>query len=228
MNLFAQIQSIANVEPTVTTPSVTDWAQTIVTIVGIIIAAWVAVRVAARQHDRQVLHQTRKDVADALVVLEDLKQEFFNVKTLADLSGDQPVDSQTLSESMKNIVGGVGKLESAVRLLQLTAPQLIFSNAKNVRHEALKLKNLTMSTLNAHLRVHLLQSQGVVEPLGSVTSDSAYTRQVAALDDAESRLMVATMDYEMFTSPTQQLRIRFSSLWLRIERFARRRMSSQR
>ncbi|MCP1415718.1 hypothetical protein [Paenarthrobacter sp. A20] len=226
MNLFAQIQSIANVEPAVTAPSVTDWAQTIVTIVGIIIAAWVAVRVAARQHDRQVLHQTRKDVADALVVLEDLKQEFFNVKTLAELSGDQPVDSQTLSESMKNIVGGVGKLESAVRLLQLTAPQLIFSNAKNVRHEALKLKNLTMRTLSAHLRVHLLQSQGVVEPLGPVTSESAYTRQAAALDDAESRLVVATMDYEMFTSPTQQLRIRFNSLWLRIERFARRRMSS--
>lgn len=115
MRLLAQVQSIADVGQAAAAPSITDWAQTIVTIVGIIIAAWVAVRVATRQHDRQVLHQTKKDVADALVVLEDLKQEFFNVKTLAELSGDQPADSQLLTDSLNNIVGGVGKLESAVR-----------------------------------------------------------------------------------------------------------------
>jgi hypothetical protein len=224
MALLSQLHSMSIVEPAAAAPSITDWAQTIVTIVGIIIAAWVAVRVAAKQHDRQVLHQTKKDVADALGVLEDIKQECFNVKTLAEISEGESVDAQLMSDAMGRLIEGSRRLESASQLLQLTAPRLIFTNARNVRNEASKLKSLMVVTINAHVRVELQRKLGVVEPLGRVTTEVEYNRQLAALDDAEMRLTVATMDYELFASPRQWLRSQFGSLWFRTDRFARRRI----
>lgn len=224
MAFLSQLQYMSTVESAAVEPSITDWAQTIVTIVGIIIAAWVAVRVAAKQHDRQVLHQTKKDVADALVVLEEIKQECFNVQTLAEISEGESVDAQLMSDAMGRLIEGSRRLESASRLLQLTAPRLIFSNAKNVRNEALKLKSLMMVTINAHVRVELQRKLGVVEPLGRVTTELEYNQQLAALDDAEMRLTVATMDYEIFASPRHWLRSHFGSFWFRTERFARRRV----
>ncbi|WP_143181041.1 hypothetical protein [Glutamicibacter sp. 0426] len=94
----------------------TDWPQVIMTGLGVLVAAIVAIFVGSNQHRAQVLQRARQGVANFLTAAD----RTFEQMTLAYDSGQVNPDSWKTS---------YGEMEAAANIVRLTAPDRIYQEA---------------------------------------------------------------------------------------------------
>ncbi|MFC9335844.1 hypothetical protein [Arthrobacter sp. NPDC057009] len=211
-------------------PMVTDWIQTIATMVGILFTVLVAVGVSRREHERQVLHQSKKDVAEALTVLRTVMDEYFAVKTLTEIS-TEAADSDISGLDVPEIRAAADrtdepleKLESLSKLIQLTSPEQISQRMLSLVAEVSQFRFLISKTLNAHIRADLMARIGKPEALGPVTTAEEYAAQWKRITEAETLLTVVAMDYERYWGPGAKIRMSSLMLWWKFESWGRRKV----
>ena len=94
----------------------TDWPQVIMTGVGVLVAALVAIFVGFSQHRAQVLQRARQDVANFLTASD---------RTFEQMTRD-PHSGKVKPGSWKN---SYEEMEAAANLVRLTAPNRIYQEA---------------------------------------------------------------------------------------------------
>lgn len=106
----------------------TDWPQVIMTGVGVLVAALVAIFVGSSQHRAQVLQRARQDVANFLTASD----RNFEQMTRDYPSGKVKPDNWKIS---------YGEMKAAANLVRLTAPDRIYQEAlvleRNLQHISL-------------------------------------------------------------------------------------------
>lgn len=115
-------------------PSVTDWIQVVTDCIqvvaaasAILVATWVALRVSRQEHERQVWHQARQDMARAVNVIHRLYPAFATGELIEALgvSDSSDDDHRELENAERLLQCGTAELRSVANVLQLTAPSVV-------------------------------------------------------------------------------------------------------
>lgn len=203
-----------------------EWVQTVVNVVGILTAALVAVYVAAKQHNRQVLHQTKKDVAEALVVLDGIKQAFFEVMTMAEFAtGETQLedhDREEMAAAVESLTDPIQKLAALTRLLELTAPEPIDTHARNLLKEVQGFRTLMMTSFNAYMHADIKRRLGTPEPLRRLTTQLEYSDKYSSVEIAGTVLEMAAKKFGFITSVRYRIKNFFILRRFRSKSFGRK------
>jgi hypothetical protein len=159
-------------------PSITDWIQTGATMMGIFIAATVAVRVSWQEHERQVLHQMRKDVATAVSSIHSLHPAFstgelieaFNDPVVPDIDSEN--DLLQLREADQLLRGGTAELRSLANILQLTAPPAVHAAAQTLLE---LVQDFHSRIVSAHIWASLI-AEGSTRPMPAFSFAELHDR----------------------------------------------------
>lgn len=181
-------------------PSVTDWIQTGATIVGIFAAARVAIRVSKHEHQRQVLHQVRQDVAKAVNTIHRLYPALMTGE-LIEAFGDSPetssdssqaaADRRSLEVAAQLLKSGSAELRNVTNVLRLTAPSAVHTAAT-------ALLNSVEDFHNGVARVQLFES----------LKDGGSTRTRPAVPFTDLHDKIKSSEAELVRVSTDGLRVK--------------------
>lgn len=163
-----------------TTP--TDWAQTIATIAGIVVAAVIALVVSSQQHRRHVVHEIRKEVAHVLAGRGRLRTPTIFFERLLEqgesLLEKDEVDRKRMTDNfdkhIATIIEAAENLSSLCKMVALISPPKIGNQALIAESRILE---------------HILAVQGVaVELKYFITNRSTSLNQALDLSATQHQI----------------------------------------